>query len=902
MGFLQRLQLKAVMQVVSHPRLTLVLAGAVLLASALLAWSRLNISTDQNKLFSSNVPFFRDYLTFINKFPENEAIYVVIQPHDPNHAPPVKRWTDLADRITQRLRALPQHVKSVDCRVPLDQLGQQGLLLEDPKRLAATFQDAKRFVSLVKLWGEAPGALTGLLGSIPIERFLTAMGLQAPDEETARFLHLLAASWIRTLENPSLPLKVGEQLPDLTSLDATDPSRLGYYYVPDDSDPRRHVMLVRVYHRENFTSLTAITKTVEAIRRAVADAAGAFPEFSVGITGRLALDADQMQTTDRDSHRAEMVALSVVFVGLVFMLRSVWLALLAEISLAVGIGWTFGYATLAVGELNLLSVVFLIALIGIGMDYLIQILAAYRREAQRYVRPAAIWTRVFFHVGPPIFTACLGAAGAFLVSVFTPFRGAADLGIIAGGGLLLCLAAGYTVLPALLVLFPAKFSTTDPRFRYDSGGPSARGGGWRLILPVIWIVALIIAIPLALRTRFNPNLLELQAPNLESVKLVRKLQTWSAVVLTRDLSMLRKVRDAVKDAPAVASTESILSAYDNEQWLRDHQSELPPIAWRAPTPVRSRDLPRLASTARALADRWEQAAPVPTTAPAPETARQQAIAALRTFATKLDARSDADAARLAQALSSWQVAFLDQLRDIMAQFHPTLNVAALPQEVRSHLVSADGYYALYIYPKEDLWNRQSLTRFVQEVEERVAQVPGAPRVTGIASDIYHTTSAIERSFYYATLYAFILIFVLVLLDLRRLGQTLAAISVLAFGLPMLVGLMGLLGVSWNFANFFGLPILIGAAHEYGVFMVHRYREAVHDPKRVWRRWDVADRALLLCAFVTSSSFGFFWAIGHHKGLKSLGLVMALGCACIYLATLLVVRPLLLWRLRRRGLA
>ena len=66
---------------------------------------------------------------------------------------------------------------------------------------------------------------------------------------------------------------------------------------------------------------------------------------------------------------------------------------------------------------------------------------------------------------------------------------------------------------------------------------------------------------------------------------------------------------------------------------------------------------------------------------------------------------------------------------------------------------------------------------------------------------------------------------------------------LALGLPMLVALMGLLDVDWNFANFFGLPILIGAGHEYGVFMVHRYREALLDPRRAWRRWDVSDRAL-----------------------------------------------------------
>ena len=71
-----------------------------------------------------------------------------------------------------------------------------------------------------------------------------------------------------------------------------------------------------------------------------------------------------------------------------------------------------------------------------------------------------------------------------------------------------------------------------------------------------------------------------------------------------------------------------------------------------------------------------------------------------------------------------------------------------------------------------------------------------------------------------------------------------AISVLGFGLPMLLGLMVLLDraaargwlqwldleeMSWNFANFFALPILIGAGHEYGVFMVHRYREAAARP-------------------------------------------------------------------------
>jgi predicted RND superfamily exporter protein len=105
--------------------------------------------------------------------------------------------------------------------------------------------------------------------------------------------------------------------------------------------------------------------------------------------------------------------------------------------------------------------------------------------------------------------------------------------------------------------------------------------------------------------------------------------------------------------------------------------------------------------------------------------------------------------------------------------------------------------------------------------------------------------------------------------------------------------------SWNFANFFALPILIGAGHEYGVFMVHRYRETMHDPRRVWRTWDVSDRALLLCGIVTSASFGFLIAAKHH-GLASLGWVMCVGTACIYLATLLVLRPILQWRIKHKG--
>jgi predicted RND superfamily exporter protein len=885
--------LLGVLGVVSRPRLALAVAGAVVAVCATLAFLRLDISSNTNELFDPDVPFFRDYLRFIELFPENEAVYVVVQTRDPRAAPPVARWTDFADALAARLRAMPQYVKSVDAKVPIDQLGPQGLLFDDPRRLRQNFADVQRFVPLAKLWGEEPNLLTRALGASPMERFLGALQFQPADEETAGFVAALAQSWNVTAQTTG-PLRVGEQVPDLAALGAAEPSFLGYYYVPDESDRSRNLLLVRVYEKTEYDSLTAISESVEAIRSAVADVAKDFPEFSAGVTGRPALEADELRTSDRDSHRAEAVALTAVFIGLVVMLRSAWLALAGVIALCVGIGWTFGWATLSVGRLNLLSIVFLLALIGIGMDYLVQILTRYRLEASRRSDPRTIWVGVFRTVAAPINTACLGAAGAFLVSTFTRFRGAAELGIIAGGGLLLCLLAGYVVLPALLTLLPPRFARRKEP--HPDLGPPARGTRRKLIVPAVWIALLLAGIPLALQTGFNPSLIGMQAPNLESVKLVDKLQTWSAVVLSRDLGTLRAARDAVADAPTVSHTESILLAYDNLEWLRDHESEMPRVSWAKPAPIPAGNLPGIANRAAALAERFGNAGKSTT---GPSGSFAEASAALSQFAATVRGAEGAAARQLAERLSQWQVLFVEQLQSVLAPFHPSdLDLSKLPHELKSHFVAADGTYALYVYPKANLWEHAPLRAFVRDLEQRVAAVPGEHTLTGIASNVLGTTSSIRKSFGKATAYALALIFVLVLIDLRHLGQTLFAISVLALGLPMLVALMGLLDVDWNFANFFGLPILIGAGHEYGVFLVHRYREAVRYPSHVWRRWDVSDRALLLCAYITSGSFGFFWLIAHHQGLRSLGLVMALGTACIYLAAVLVLRPLLLWRLAR----
>jgi hypothetical protein len=332
----------------------------------------------------------------------------------------------------------------------------------------------------------------------------------------------------------------------------------------------------------------------------------------------------------------------------------------------------------------------------------------------------------------------------------------------------------------------------------------------------------------------------------------------------------------------------VLNALDNQAFLDQPANNLPTIHWALPAAVKPDQLGSIADKCRALAKHFR-----------PLSDSAAVVDSLESTAGLL-AKTE-NKPMLASRLSAWQTAFIEQLKGVMSSLAPPpLDVSKLPAELRGHYVSADGTYALYIYPKYDLWQHESLKAFTNDVESRVNSVAGAPPANGIAIQVYHSTAGIRSSFLHATLYALSLIVILVYLDLRRIGDTLMAISVLAFGLPMLIAIMGILHVQWNFANFFGLPILIGAGHEYGVFLVHRYKESLCYPRHVWRGWDAADRALLLCAFVTSSSFGFFWALGHHQGLRSLGLVMAIGTASIYLAAVCVLEPILKWRLSKRA--
>src|SRR6185369_15920293 len=82
------------------------------------------------------------------------------------------------------------------------------------------------------------------------------------------------------------------------------------------------------------------------------------PEVKIGLTGIPVMEYDEMQTSQASMTWASI--LSFVGVALLFIAGFGGLrhAMLANFVLLFGMAWTFGYATFAVGHLNILSISF----------------------------------------------------------------------------------------------------------------------------------------------------------------------------------------------------------------------------------------------------------------------------------------------------------------------------------------------------------------------------------------------------------------------------------------------------------------------------------------------------------------------------------------------------------------
>ncbi len=175
------------------------------------------------------------------------------------------------------------------------------------------------------------------------------------------------------------------------------------------------------------------------------------PGVNVGITGEPVLDYDEMTQSQKDTTLASVVSLVLCALIFIYGYNETGRPVKATICLVVGAGYTLAFTTLTVGHLNILTITFVPMLIGLAIDYAVHLITRYEEELHHGKTEQEAITKAMVFTGQGIFTGALTTAGAFLAMYFTNFQGIKEMGIICGGGLLVCLIPMMTMLPVMLL-------------------------------------------------------------------------------------------------------------------------------------------------------------------------------------------------------------------------------------------------------------------------------------------------------------------------------------------------------------------------------------------------------------------------------------------------------------------
>lgn len=193
-----------------------------------------------------------------------------------------------------------------------------------------------------------------------------------------------------------------------------------------------------------------------------------------------------------------------------------------------------------------------------------------------------------------------------------------------------------------------------------------------------------------------------------------------------------------------------------------------------------------------------------------------------------------------------------------------------------------GRLAVYAYPNGNVWDPAFETKFLSQMRSIDPGVTGMPVLGRFMIDLS------KRALRITAAVSAVVVLLLVLIDLRSPRWALLAMVPTVLGLAATLGAMRLLGIPFNPLNVMALPVVLGAAVDAGVHIVHRFRQEEGD---LFRTLAGTGRAVLLCELTTIVGFATL-AFTTHRGLASFGITLTLGITFALVFSMFVLPPLL----------
>lgn len=662
----------------------------------------------------------------------------------------------------------------------------------------------------------------------------------------------------------------------------------------------------------------------ETVQELINGMQGEFPGVTAGLSGDIAREHDEQVYSEKSLGSTTVFALIAILALLMISFRMWTAPVFAVLNLVVGLIWAMGASYLAVRQLNMLTSMMSIILLGLGIDFSIHLISTFtERRASGEEIPAALES-TFLKSGRGIITGALTTACAFLSLMISAAQGMRQMGIVTGLGLLSILLATLMFLPGLLVLRerrvdrksarkPGTASTrTDLSFGFLGRLGMRLGRGWIFTLTAASLFTLVM-LGIGKNIGFDHNYMNMEPEGLTSIELMDTvldkfdLSMQYALVLAEGVEESRRLSKAYRDMGTVAQTDDI-SFYlpsTEQQALRTPHIEEVRRRMNAAAP-RPEVEPEELGILRAEIDRLEM-----------NVMEMQDMAFLG-GQDKVDAKcrelvgdperpddpslisgllkiveGGDSPGRVLDGFSRFQRAFAPRFRESvlrMSSLSP-IGLKDLPVEVLDRYGNRDrDVFLVTVYPEGNPWeDARYLDRFVADLEKVSDNATGIPPLSLALIRIF------GRDGRNAMLLTLAIVFLLLWADFRRVSYALAAMIPLACGVTWMLGLMQMLGMKLSVINVMGLPLIIGIGIDDGVHIIHRW---LHEgPGRMRAVFASTGKAILLTSLTTMLAFGSL-VFSIFPGWVQFGGALFIGVGACFLTTVIFLAGIIGLRERK----
>jgi predicted RND superfamily exporter protein len=832
-------------------------------------------------------PMAQEFDQILKEYRSASTILVVVQGGEQQ----MKRF---ADEIAPKMEQVTEYIERVDYKLDMDFFAEHGFMLantDDLERSADMFND----LNLVPLF-------THLNDNFEEEYSGNeeALNTKSKEDDAVRSLDGFQY-WLQVMD---AFIRDTETATPALADSAVDRFLYGDPYVISQD---KRVLLLSL--KPTFTSIDQdkCVGSKIALQKILDETLPAYPDLRAGLAGVIPLQADEMEHMQRTMRISSIVALVLVLLLFILTFRMVSAPILAGLNLIIAIIITVGVVGLTIGRLNMMTAVFAIILIGLGIDYAIHIISVYGERRSINGDPAGAMEETFVRAGSGIITGALTTAAAFFALAISSTQGIKEMGIVLGIGILCAMLTTLSGLPAILVARERVIKRVSrkpfkqPHVEFKILERYGRSVMRRpLLFLIIAIVLTGFLLYQALNVKFNYDMMSMEPKGLLTVELqdtiieAFDLSTDFAMVTATSIDESWELAEKAKSMPSFSNVENIGDVCPPEHIQRERQPHVEKIQKQLNTvrprkPLTRRDLDRLIQELERLdMNIYELAqlayiggqdkvdAKCKSLIGDPESEDPESM--ILDLAEKI--KQDPD--RALKQLNSFTSYYHSNMHDrVTAMANPELiTLDILPDHIRSRYVNEAGTkFLVSIYPREEIWDFEVLDRFTKQLQTV------SPRVTGTPPMFLRLIQLIGRDGLWATILTLGIVIALLWADFRSPKLALLGIIPLVAGGIWMIGIMKSLGMLLDFVNLMGIPMIVGIGIDDGVHILHRYKfEGFGKTPLVLMS---TGKAILLTSLTTMAGFGSLM-LGEFPGYQSLGALLALGVAACFITTMLFI--------------